>query len=258
MERELRTLPVCEVRATTSADDTEHRLWGYAAVYGVLSKPLATGDGKTFRERIQRNAFDSVLAGKPDVTMNLNHDNNAILGRTTSGTLTLRADDKGLAYNCLLPNTTAGRDAYESARRGDLNGMSFAFADADSEWAEEDEEPYQLGPGVRGYLGKAERFIVRTIKSFGKLFDVSLVTTPAYNGTSVDVRNLVGAECRARLESLTRPRTPAAWRGKDFDAEFAARGNAFIEELIASGDFAFPAYEQGVIRRRRELLDQVL
>src|SRR5213082_2645903 len=126
MER--RTLPAFEVRA---GGDKERRLSGYAARYGILSRELPGNNGTKFRERINRGAFDGVLAEKQDVVMLLQHNVNLPLGRTTSGTLKLRADDKGLAFDCLLPNTSFAKDAYESAKRGDLSGCSFSFANVE-------------------------------------------------------------------------------------------------------------------------------
>src|SRR5260370_21089960 len=185
MER--RNFVASEVRATVS--DKERRLQGYAARYNTLSNPIP-GQSRSFRERILPGAFDGVV-DSPEIVMTLNHNENLILGRTGAGTLALHANDKGLLFDVLLPNTSYGLDAYESVKRGDLNGCSFAFADAVDEWSEEDEPPYSLGQGVMGHLGKAERFVVRTIKAFKKLFDVSVVTSPAYPGTEITARNLV-------------------------------------------------------------------
>jgi Escherichia/Staphylococcus phage prohead protease len=181
---------------------------GYAARYNVLSKPIPVkGSGKSFRERIAKRAFDSVLNDPNlDVICTFNHNPDAVLGRTTSGTLRLRADENGLAFDCDLPNTQVGRDTYESVQRGDLNGCSFAFelGQRDEEWDEEEiEDEHDLG--LRSLVKAARRWAVRTIKSFRKLIDVSIVTAPAYPGTNVDARNLVSAECRSHVEQFTEP-----------------------------------------------------
>src|SRR5258708_2656131 len=128
MNMERRNFVAREVRATGA--DKERRLRGYAARYGVLSNPIP-GKLGSFRERILSGAFDDVV--DQDVVMTLNHDQNLILGRTGARTLQLRADDKGLAFDVALPNTSYGRDAYESVKRGDLNGCSFAFSSVDDE-----------------------------------------------------------------------------------------------------------------------------
>ncbi len=248
MER--RVIKLNEVRASESGK--ERRLTGYAARYGVLSKVLP-GPSGNFRERIAAGAFDGILATKPDVVMTLNHDQNLILGRTGSGTLQLSADDKGLAYDCLLPNTTAGRDAYESVKRGDLNGCSFAFADVVDELSEEDEPPYRIGNNIPpGYIGKAQRFIVRTIKAFRKLFDVSVVTDPAYAGTSVDARNLVAAEVRSRFESFTQPRTRSL--EDRLAEEYGELYVANLHRAIQAGTY-ISLREAKAIARRRNIID---
>src|SRR5690242_9418372 len=114
-----------EVRkAQVAGDNKDKRIIGYAATYNNLSNPIPAKDGGEFRERILPGAFDEVLRSSPDVVMTLNHDANQVLGRTTSGTLKLHADERGLAFDCLLPNTSYAQDAYESVKRGDLNGCS--------------------------------------------------------------------------------------------------------------------------------------
>jgi HK97 family phage prohead protease len=195
-----------EVRASKSGNKMSVR--GYAARYGVLSNPLPAGNGRTFRERIAKRAFDGVLATKPDVICTFNHSQDALLGRTSSGTLRLRADDQGLGFECDLPDTQAGRDTYELVQRKDV-GCSFAFelGERDQNWDEEEEEiEDEKDLGLRGRVAKAIRKIaVRTIKSFRKLHDVSIVASPAYPQTSVDARNLVSAECRSYVERHTAP-----------------------------------------------------
>ena len=164
-----------ELRASTVAG--KPRVSGYAARYGVLSHALKPG----LKERIAKRAFEGVLRSNPDVVCTFNHDNNVVLGRTSAGTLRLRSDDKGLAFDCDLPNTTAARDLHESVNRGDIKDCSFAFmlGEGDDDYAEEDDDE------VRG-----ARVIVRTLRNFKSLQDVALVTHPAYPGTSVDARNL--------------------------------------------------------------------
>lgn len=220
-----------EVRASKSGD--KMRVSGYAARYGVLSKPLPAGNGRSFRERIAKRAFDSVLADpNMDCILTFNHDQDKILGRTTSGTLRLEGDDSGLRFDCDLPNTQAGRDTYESVQRGDLNGCSFAFelGERGEEWNEEEMED-EKDLGLRGRIANAiKTVVVRTIKSFRKLHDVSIVTCPAYPGTQVDARNLVAAECRSHVERTAKPTSKTPPRGAigvyfETDADDLARQN---------------------------------
>jgi HK97 family phage prohead protease len=187
-----------EIRASKSGDKMVVK--GYAARYNVLSGVIPPG----FRERIMPGAFKRILSTNPDVVCLFNHDQNAVLGRTTAGTLRLREDSKGLAFECDLPNTQAGRETYESVQRGDLNGCSFAFKlgpDMDSLQEEEVEDD-----SIRGAVKRKIRQVVRTIRDFANLFDTSIVTNPAYPGTSVDTRNLaVAAEMRSRIDAARKP-----------------------------------------------------
>jgi len=98
-----------------------------------------------------------------------NHDDDKVLGRLGSGTLRLWEDDHGLRMELDPPNTTVGNDVVELLRRGDLVSMSFGFYDVTDSWAMLDGTD------------------VRTIKS-ARLFDVSIVTNPAYKESSVGVR----------------------------------------------------------------------
>jgi uncharacterized protein len=240
MEKELRYMPVTEVRASKA--DGKMRVKGYAARYGVLSNPLPAGNGGKFRERIAKRAFDGVLADpKLDCVCTFNHSNDAVLGRTTSGTLRLRSDDKGLAFECDLPNTQLGRDTYELVQRGDLASMSFAFelGDRDDQSWEEEELEDERDPGIRGRIASAIKTLVRTIKNFRKLHDVTIVTTPAYPGTQVDARNLVSAECCSHVERASKkPVVPVRGAmGVYFEAD--------ADELICQ-------------KRRKRMLDAVL
>lgn len=189
-----------EVRAVKNGN--KRTIAGYAACYNVLS-----GDLGGFRERIASGAFKRILATNPDVVCLFNHSDSAVLGRTTAGTLRLTEDSKGLKFECDLPDTNVGRDTYESVQRGDLSGCSFAFIVDDSRMCEYKEEEINDEDGrMREKLKRAFRTVVRTIRDFANLIDVSVVTHPAYPQTSVDARHLlVGAEVRSRIASLKKP-----------------------------------------------------
>lgn len=138
---------------------------GHASVYNTMSEDLGG-----FREIIAPGAFDDVLEN--DVRALINHDGNLILARTTSGTLALSTDEKGLRYEFEMPGTSYGKDLAVSMKRGDITQSSFAFTVADDSWETRD--------GVD----------VRTITKVKRLFDVSPVTYPAYP----DADNLVIAQ----------------------------------------------------------------
>ena len=141
---------------------------GHAAVFGQLSEDLGG-----FQERISNTAFDDVLDN--DVRAFFNHDPNHLLARTSSGTLKLSVDEKGLKYEFSVPDTSSGRDLLVSMDRGDITQSSFAFTVEDDSWEERD--------GID----------IRTINKVKRLYDVSPVSIPAYpdaNDLSVAQRSL--------------------------------------------------------------------
>lgn len=152
-------------------------LRGYAAVFDEPTTRQADYAGT---ETIARTAFDGLLGG--DTVALVGHDMNQVLGRTSSGTLKLSADQKGLAFELQLPDTQLGRDTRELVKRGDLNGMSFSA---------------EIGQVDRVKGGVVHR-------QFKRLIDVSVVAMPAYLGTEVVARH--SAAQTARREQLIRAR----------------------------------------------------
>jgi HK97 family phage prohead protease len=129
-----------------------------------------------FEEEIMPGAFDSVL--KDDVRALFNHDPNFPLARSVDGqgTLKLSIDDNGdLRYSYKTPNRTYAKDLDDAIRSGDVSQSSFAFSIKREEWIQRD--------------GKPE---LRQILEIEKLYDVSPVTYPAYQDTSVAKRSFEG------------------------------------------------------------------
>jgi len=164
-DRETRTLPT-GLELETREGETAPRIVGYAAMFNKMSEDLGG-----FREKIMPGAFDGAMAEGADIRALVDHDSGKPIGRTTNGTLKLEQNSKGLKINIKPPDTTAGRDIAESIKRGDVDGMSFAFRTIEDAWHTED------GQEVRE-LHKVE------------LFEVSPVTFPAYPDTSVGLRSL--------------------------------------------------------------------
>jgi HK97 family phage prohead protease len=148
---------------------------GYAARFNSLSHPIAVLGGSSFVEKISRGAFSKAIA-QGDVRALVNHDPSKILGRSKAGTLMLREDASGLYCEISPPDTTTGHDVIASIRRGDLDGMSFGFGVIDEAWSKTtDGQP------------------LRELRQV-ELFDVSVVTYPAYAETSVSMRSLLFPE----------------------------------------------------------------
>lgn len=161
MDREIRGFSPAEIRA----DDNGIRVSGYAAVFGQ-----ETNIGGYFREVIAPGAFSEAI-GRDDVVFLINHDG-LPLARTRSGTLTLSQDETGLKMETVLDEKDPDvQSIVGKMKRGDLDKMSFAFVPEVQEWDETGDLP------------------LRTIRK-AQLFDVSIVTTPAYDGTSIGLRSL--------------------------------------------------------------------
>lgn len=238
---EKRILSAHELRASKTGD--KRTVDGYAATYNTLSKDLGG-----FRERIAPGSFKRILSTNPDVVCLFNHDMNSVLGRTSAGTLRLSEDRKGLAFACDLPDTSVGRDVWESVQRGDLADMSFAFnvAPGMDELTEEQVED----DSIRGAVKRTVKMIVRTIKDFANLFDCSVVVSPAYGNTSVGVARslVVGAELRSRIDSFKPSQnTSKKWR------EMCARNG--VSSTVSFEDVQ--EQRKQVQRRRRNLFNQV-
>lgn len=148
---------------------------GYAAVFGET-----TDIGGYFREVIAPGAFTRTLQSA-DVRAYFDHDRGRVLGRKSAGTLRLREDAKGLAVEIDLPDTSDGRDVRTLIDRGDISGMSFGFIVTRQEWDETVEPP------------------TRTIHEV-ELREVSIVSEPAYDGTSIALRSLESARSEARKQ----------------------------------------------------------
>jgi HK97 family phage prohead protease len=151
-----------------SRADGRAAIIGYAAVYNRLSLDLGG-----FREEILPGAFDKILnrqRARQDVVALFNHDSNIVLGRTSSGTLELSSDEKGLRYVVTPPVSRA--DVLELIQRRDVRGSSFAFT------VDPKNESFRTGED-----GKA----VRQIREVSGLYDVGPVLVPAYPATSASV-----------------------------------------------------------------------
>lgn len=143
-------------------------IYGYGAVFDVPSLDLGG-----WRERIKPGAFKKTLRENKDILSFFNHNPNAVLGRTTSGTLTASEDFHGLTYQVKPPDTQWASDLLVSMRRGDVRGSSFMFETVKSEWVKADD-------------GVDERHVQEV-----RLYEVGPVTMPAYPSADSGVRSLL-------------------------------------------------------------------
>jgi HK97 family phage prohead protease len=163
MESAERITMTAEVRAVDT-NDGSLKIGGYAATFN------SEASGLNFREVIAPGAFTRALASTDPVFLLVNHDMEGIpLASTQSGTLKLRQDNTGLYMEATLDQTNPKAQELSSAiRRGDMDKMSFAFT---------------VTPD-----GQTRDEGLRTIQDIERLYEVSVVTLPAYDSTSVGMR----------------------------------------------------------------------
>lgn len=160
---------MAEIRAVNIGEDGEMRIEGYAIVF---DEP-ATHYG--FTEIIDKKALDKT--DMKDVPLRYNHnDNNFIMARTRNKSLKLIVDDKGLLIRATLLDTQSNRDLYKSIEEGLIDKMSFMFS-------------------INGEDGAVWDYDTNTrvVMDIKKLFDVSVVDTPFYEGTSINARSYARA-----------------------------------------------------------------
>ena len=193
------------LRAALDGEDS--RIVGHAAVFNADSLPLGDGWGETFIERIAPGAFRDSLK-TDDIRALFNHDANFVLGRNRSSTLALSEDERGLAVDIDTPETNWARDLMRSMRRGDIDQMSFAFNVEKDDWV---------------YDKKADT-VTRTLLAV-RLFDVSVVTYPAYPQTDASVRSYLHERAAAlRTPPPSEPVIPLALYRRRLDLEAMAQG----------------------------------
>jgi HK97 family phage prohead protease len=144
------------------------KVGGYAARFNSASADLGG-----FTEIIRPGAFAASLRAGVNIRALYHHDDLSLLGTTQAGTLRLREDDSGLAFELDLPDTSYGNDVGVLVERGDIAGCSFGFrvAAGGDRWE-------QRSNGL-----------VRELLTVD-LHEVTLTHDPAYRDTSVAVRSM--------------------------------------------------------------------
>ena len=147
-------------------EDGQEVVVGYGSIFNSRSENLGG-----FYEYISPTAISQETIAKSDVRALINHDQNLILARSTTGTLDLTVDEKGLKYEFEIPEGLSyGKDLAINMKNGNINQSSFAFTVGDDEWSTDDE-----GNDIR------------TITSIDRLYDVAVVTYPAYSNADSDL-----------------------------------------------------------------------
>jgi len=168
-------------------------------------------DGTQYYEQIHHDALNGVNLS--NVVLKYNHSEHVPpLASTKAGTLDLKVDETGLGITARMANTTQASDIHELVRTGHLDKMSFAFTVAND-----------------AYDTKTK---TRTIFSFDKIYDVSVVDFPAYEQTSVSARNYIKAQQETRNLEIQRQEQEAEQqkRQAELEAEEAKKREAEEEQ----------------------------
>lgn len=169
-----------------AADESEYTVEGYAAVVNTPTVLFTDGD-KEYKEQIAPDAFRE--ADMRDVVLNFDHEGKPV-ARTKNNTLDLAVDERGLKIKAYLGGTEEGRRLFEEVKGGYLDKMSFAFTVSEDTYS--------------------DNYTMRTIDKVKRVYDVAIVTFPAYSATEVSARNTFNAEAEkakiaeARSEQIAR------------------------------------------------------
>lgn len=155
-------------------EDDKKYMEGYAVRFGIKEKNMRK-DRKTaelFYYMVDPGAFDQLLASEDlDVSLVYEHEAKLIMARTTSGTLELFKEEDGIRFKAEIAEVSYANDVYTLIQRGDLSEMSFKALFLDGEDTE-DQTDESGAP-------------IRVIKNVRRFLDVSVVTSPAFDQTSV-------------------------------------------------------------------------
>ena len=207
-------------------DGQPSRLRGISPPWDSLSVDLGG-----YREKFSPTAFDNIIGrhkndprGVVDVVGLFNHDDNQVLSRTTNGTLRLAKGPKGLEYEMDLPDTQLARDLTTLVSNRTIYGSSFAFtvSDKGEQWVQDE----------RGQP-------IRIVTDASGLYDVSVVTRPAYPSSTVGLRSLEAWKSAQAVVAAGEKRAAADLTiSIDFDQTFTAAPGlwrSFIADATARG-----------------------
>lgn len=193
-----------QLREPQEGQQESREIEGRPIVFGVRSVNLTPWSStRKVYEILEPGCISRELLAKSDVILNLNHSNMVpdVLGRfrnSDKDTLSLELRGDGIDCRCDLPRTNNANDALELMKRGDITGMSFAFEDdyEDTENGVSYERTNDVEDGKEVWL--------RHVKKITGLYDVAIVTHPAYEQTTVGLREASEAIDKAIEAQLKR------------------------------------------------------
>lgn len=207
MTKPIKRFANLEIRASETEDRS---IEGFASVF----------DEETnlgwFYEKIDRDAFKD--CDMSDVYLLMNHDPNIILAGTQNGSLSLSVENKGLHQTARVTETSQGNDYLQLVKEGLIRKMSFAFTidqNHGDEW-------YTDENGMEH----------RTIKKIDKLYDVSIVTYPAYGGTSVRSMDELDEIAKSHFEERKMEKEKIEVREEPADEVVKHEEEEQVEEVV--------------------------
>lgn len=243
-----------QLREPQEGQTESREIEGRPIIFGVRSVNLTPWSStRKVYEVLEPGCISRELLQKSDVVLNLNHNSDVVnvLGRYRNNperdTLKLEMRGDGIDCRCELPKTNNANDTLELIKRGDISGMSFAFSDdyEDTENGVSYERTNDVEDGKEVWL--------RHVKRITALYDVSIVTHPAYEQTSVATREQSEAIDKAIEAQLKREAAP-----QETEEEKKAREQREAEEKAAAEKKAQEEREQREREEReaRELEEQ--
>lgn len=174
---------------TREEEDGGKIVEGYATVFNTVYELWRTSD-YIVQEQIAPEAFDG--CDMSDVIMQYNHEGR-VFARTGNGTLTVTPDEVGLKVIANLGGTELGGQVFEEIAGGYSDKMSFGFVVAEDKREITEDREHNITT------------VLRTITRISKLYDVSVVSIPANDATSISARSYgEGVAAELKEEHLKR------------------------------------------------------
>ena len=255
--KQIRFVPIeacnLQVREPQEGEQESRTIVGMPIVYGVRSVNLTPwSEDREVYEVLEAGFITPELLQRSDVVLNLNHSTKVtdILGRYRNSerdTLSLDLLAAGMACRCDMPHTNNANDTLELMRRGDITGMSFAFSDNPHDKASVTYEQ----TNERSADGK--EIWLRHVRKATGLYDVAIVTHPAYEQTSVVTREFADEIMRQIDEQIEAHKRECGDDEAKKKAEEEAAKRAAEEEAKKKAEEEAKAKEE---QEARELEEQ--
>lgn len=189
--RQYRDICISNMELRADGDGDSKKVHGYATKFNTKYMLWGYSDYEVW-EQIDPHAFDE--CDMSDVIMQYNHEGR-VFARNSNGTLDLDIDSVGLAIDAELGGTTLGQQVYEEIAGGYTTKMSFGFSvGKDERVTEEDHETGKI-------------VVTRTITKISKLYDVSAVSLPANDATSISARSYSEGVIAELIEEVEKRKT---------------------------------------------------